>query len=192
MASPNFFPDESPHPQACFQMTGVPLMSTDFVEAYVHPNIPTQCLAKIETWILKRVFITKVKNDYVSFSGCWTLDDIYDNRLYPDDELTRALTDSHEICPDLCAAVEREFKKSGQIILGAVNYKKIFKCIVQRHPSHLSYVSICEDDENTRCGITRMSLTLITADAVETICTSSKKIVHRNETDQPFIFTRDE
>jgi hypothetical protein len=88
-------------------------MSIDFVEAIVRPNVSTQCLASVETWILRRVFTTEVENNYFSFGGNWTLNDLFDERLYPNDELTKALANSREICPDLCAAVEREFSKSG-------------------------------------------------------------------------------
>jgi hypothetical protein len=172
-------------------------MGIDTEELIVRPNIPMQCLASIETSILKRVFDTDAEDNYLSCFGFWLFGVRWCEKLYPDDELTKALADSREICPGLCAAVEQELRKNGQIILGAVNYEKIFQYIVQRHPSHLSYVSIREAIRD-KWGITDESWTLITADAIESIGTSSenghfkRKIVHRNTTALPFILTRDE
>jgi hypothetical protein len=41
----------------------------------------------------------------------------------------------YEICPDLCAAVESEINRRGEIILGAVDYEKIFQSAVRRCPT---------------------------------------------------------
>jgi len=107
-------------------------MSTDFVDAVVRPAIPAKCLTQVETWLLRRVFITEEKDNYLGFDGCWTLNDIFQGTpVSPDEELERALAASRHVCPELCTAVEREIAKTSEINPASVNYEAIFQAIIR-------------------------------------------------------------
>ena len=153
-------------------------MSTDYIEAAVCPAIPTKCLADVEAWLLTRVFKAEPRGDDLSFHACWTWNDIYEERLSPDDELSKALAASSEICPDLCAAVKREFNKSSEIILGAVDYEIIFQSLIRRNPDFLRHISVVERDCNTKSFDYDETFTLIAADAIELIRT--KRLYENN------------
>jgi hypothetical protein len=145
-------------------------MSVDYVQIVVRPTIPSAYLADIEAWLLTRAFQTEAKGDRLSFQACWSLNDIFENILSPDQELGKALASSREICRGLCVAVERAILKSDVIMLGAVDYESIFQSIIQRHPD-LQHISIEECDCNTRAINFDQRFTLITADAIESIRT---------------------
>ena len=137
-------------------------MSSDYIEAFVRPTIPTKCFADLEAWLLTRVFKTEVSGNRLGFHACWTYNDIYENTLF-DDELSKALAASYEICPDLCAAVESEINRRGEIILGAVDYEKIFQSVVRRCPDFLRHISVVERDCNNKSYDYDETFTLITA-----------------------------
>ena len=161
-------------------------MSTDYVEAIVGQTIPTECLTTIETWLLTRIFKTETRDGRISFVACRPLNDLWEHELYPDDELATALFDSRINCPELCAAVVGEINKSGKIILGAVNYKKIFQSIIRRRPDLLRHVSIQEFDRNAHSPDDE-SFTLITADAIETIRTAPPHQIKRGKPASSYI-----
>ena len=127
-------------------------MSIDWIEATVRQTIPVACLAPIERWLLTRLFRTEEKHNCLCIHGVWSLNDFYEGELCPDDELTKALAASREICLELCAEVEREMSKNGKIVLGAINYASIFQSILRRHPECRNHISIEELDWNTRAG----------------------------------------
>jgi hypothetical protein len=86
-------------------------MSIDFVETQVCPTIPAKCLTDIESWLLLRVFQTKIRDGHINFAVCWTYNDLYEEQLFPDKELEKALSTSRQVCPELCAAVERQISR---------------------------------------------------------------------------------
>jgi hypothetical protein len=86
----------------------------------------------------------------------------------PDDKLPDALSASREICPELCAQVKRELNKSGEF-QGLIDYERIFQSIVRRHPDVLHHVSIEDFDCNTKRGLRRETLTIITAQRIMSI-----------------------
>ncbi len=144
-------------------------MSIDYIEATVRQKIPADCLAPIERWLLTRIFKTEERGDSLVFHGCWDYCEVlYGYGVSPDDELAEVLTASREICPELCAEVEREFNKNGEIQC-AIDYEKIFQSIVRRHPDVLHHVSIEEFDCNTRRGLDCETLTIITAQCIMSI-----------------------
>jgi hypothetical protein len=145
-------------------------MSIDWVEASVTPRIPAECVTHIESWLLTRIFKTETKNDWLGFYGNWSFNEFLDE-LLPDDELNRALVVSSEMSPELCSEVQHEINKSGHIILGAVNYAKIFQAIIRRNSSFPQHVSILELERNTRVLDYGETFRLITPDAIETIST---------------------
>lgn len=146
-------------------------MSVDYIDVDVCPTIPTECMEDIESWLLFRVFGTKKIDDRILFYAYWTWNDIYDRTLSPDNDLERALAASRQVCPDLCAAVEREISTNGKITLGAVDYETIFQSIIRRHPNALRHISIKECDSNSRSMDYDETFTLITATAIESIRT---------------------
>src|SRR5262249_55596825 len=146
-------------------------MSEDYTQSVVYPTIPTECLADVEAWLLTRVFKTEAKGNRLSFYAYWSLSDIFEERLFPDDELEKGLAASRQICPDLCAVVEREINRGNEILLGAIDYETIFQSIIRRHPDFLRHISIEERDCNTRSIDYEETFTLITADAIESIRT---------------------
>jgi hypothetical protein len=148
-------------------------MSIDYIEAFVRPTIPTKCFADLEAWLLTRVFKTEARGNDLGFHACWSLSDICEKTLSKD-ELSKALAASYEICPDLCAAVESEINRRGEIILGAVDYEKIFQSAVRRCPDFLRHISVEERDCNTKYYDYDETFTLITADAIESICTKRR------------------
>src|SRR5215510_3781620 len=111
-------------------------MSIDYIEVTVRQTIPADCLVGIERWLLTRIFKTQERGDSLGFYGCWDYDF---HTLCPDDELTEVLTASREICPELCAEVEREINKRGEIRC-AIDYERIFQSIVRRHADVLHHV----------------------------------------------------
>jgi len=145
-------------------------MSVEFIEVMVRQTIPVECMAAIDRWLLTRIFKTQVRGDRLCFDAFWTYND-FEDELSSDDELITALAASRDICPELCAAVEREIYESGRIMFGAVNYEKIFQSILQRHPKVLHHVSIEERDCNTHWLHNHETFTLITVDAIESIRT---------------------
>jgi hypothetical protein len=179
-------------------------MSTDYVEATVRPAIPAKCLTQVEAWLLRRVFKTEENEKYLGFDGCWTLNDLYDETLSLDEELGRALAASRHICPELCAAVERQISKEGVIKFGSVDYESIFQSIIRRHPDFLRHISIEECDCNTGRLDYEQRFTLITADAIESIRTKriyengefeKIQIVHRTgpwRPESPYIFVSED
>jgi hypothetical protein len=144
-------------------------MSIDYIEASIRQTIPADCLANIEKWLLTRLFSTKETDTRLRFYASWSLNDFYEGELSPDDELINALAASREICPELCAEVEREMNKNGKIIQGAINYERIFQSIVRRHPNFLDHVSIEEFDCNTKRTDHRETLTMITAQSITSV-----------------------
>jgi len=147
-------------------------MSVDYVEASVCPAIPREYLTDIEAWLLTRVFDTEQSGDRLAFQGCWSLNDIYEGELSPDQALIGALASSRELCPDLCVTVEHEITKSSVIMLGAVDYEVIFQSIIQRH-HRLHHISIEESDCNTKSIAYEKTFTLITSEAIESIRTKA-------------------
>jgi len=146
-------------------------MSLDYIEVGVCPTIPAKCLENIESWLLFRLFKTQARDDRIYFHACWTYNDIGDEQLSPDNDLERALAASRQVCPDLCAAVERQIAKNGEIRLGSVDYETIFQSIIRRHPDALGHISIEERDCNTKSLDYDQTFTLITATAIESIRT---------------------
>jgi hypothetical protein len=69
-------------------------MSIDYVEAFVRPAIPRDYLADVEAWLLARIFNAQQRGDRLAFHASWTLNDIYEGILSPDEALTRALASS--------------------------------------------------------------------------------------------------
>jgi molybdopterin synthase catalytic subunit len=90
---------------------------------------------------------------------------------YWNSKLGRALAASRQVCPELCAAVEREIAKNGEISLGSVDYETIFQGIVRRNPDCLGHINIEEGDCNTNRLYYDQTYTLITATAIESIRT---------------------
>ena len=140
-------------------------MSIDYMKIKVRQTIPADCLAGIERWLLTRIFKTEERGDSLVFHGCW---DYQDHGLSPDNELTEALSASREICPELCAEVEHAINENGEI-QGEINHEKIFQSIVRRHPDVLHHVSIEEFDLNSRRGLDRETLRIITAQCIMSI-----------------------
>jgi hypothetical protein len=140
-------------------------MSIDYIETTVRQTIPVDCLAGVEKWLLTRIFKTKERGDALVFYGC---KDYNGCTVSPDDELTEVLTASREICPELCAEVEREINERGEI-QGWIDYRRIFQSIVRRHADVLHHVSIEEFDRNSRAGPFRETLTIITAQCIMSI-----------------------
>jgi hypothetical protein len=166
-------------------------MSISYIQATVRQKIPADCLAPIERWLLTRIFNfkTEERGGSLVFKGCWDdLDVCYGYGVSPDDELTEVLTASREICPELCAEVEREFNNSGAILC-TIDYQKIFQSIVRRHPDVLHHVSIEEFDCNTRRGLRCETLTIITAQCIMSINSDGNA---RNELkpQSPYYITR--
>src|SRR6266516_840030 len=139
-------------------------MSMDYIEITVRQTIPADCLAGIERWLLTRIFKTEERGDSLVFHGCW---DYEGHTVSPDNELTEALTASREICPELCAEVERVINENGEI-QGGIDHKRIFQSIVRRHPDVLHHVSIEKFNCNTR-RVHRETLTIITAQCIMSI-----------------------
>ena len=140
-------------------------MSIDYIQATVRQKIPADCLAPIERWLLTRIFETEDRGDSLVFHGYW---DYQGHTVSPDDELTAALTASREICPELCAEVERAINENGEI-QGGIDHEGIFQSIVRRHSDVLHHVSIEEFDWNTKRGLCRETLTIITAQCIMSI-----------------------
>jgi hypothetical protein len=141
-------------------------MSIDWIKAIVRQTIPVACLAPIERWLLTRLFTTEEKHNCLCLYGVWSLDDFYQSELCPDEELAEALAASREICLELCAEVEREMDKNGKIVLGAINYGRLFHSILRRHPECRNHISIEEHDCNSRSGVTRETLRMITPQCI--------------------------
>src|SRR5215472_17378556 len=80
-------------------------MSIDYVVASVCPAIPREYLTDVEAWLLTRVFDIEQRGDHLAFRGSWSLNDIYEGMLSPDQALIGALASSRELCPGLCVAV---------------------------------------------------------------------------------------
>jgi hypothetical protein len=138
----------------------------DYIEITVRQTIPADCLAGIQRWLLTRIFKTEERGDSLVFHGCW---DYHGHTVSPDNELTEALTASREICPELCAEVEREINENGEIE-GGIDHERIFQSIVRRHPDVLHHVSIEKFNRNTkRWGLDRETLTIITAQCIMSI-----------------------
>lgn len=154
-------------------------MSIDLFEATVCPRIPAKCLADIESWLLFRVFRANRKDEYIGFDGCWDLNDLFDGKLFPDKELEKALSNSRQVCPELCAAVERQLSKEGWILLGAVNYHVILHGIILRHEKLLDCISIEEQSSDTKYRYFDKGFSLITATEIGSIYIEGGKIVHR-------------
>lgn len=145
-------------------------MSMDIIEAEVRPAIPAKCLTQVEAWLLRRVFITEEKDNYLGFDGHWSLNDIYQGTpVSPDEELERALAASRQVCPELCAAVEREIAKNGEINPASVDYQAIFQAIIRRHPNRLDHISIARCYRDTRYSYFDEGFTLITATEIGSI-----------------------
>ena len=115
-------------------------MSIDYIQATVRQKIPADCLAPIERWLLTRIFKTEERGGCLVFQCSWDYCEIlYGYGVCPDDELTGVLTASREICPELCAEVEREINENGEIE-GGIDHERIFQSIVRRHPDVLHHV----------------------------------------------------
>jgi hypothetical protein len=140
-------------------------MSIDYMQITLRQPIPADCLAGIERWLLTRIFKTEERGDSLVFHGYW---DYQGHTVSPDEELTEALTASREICPELCAEVERVINENGEI-QGGIDHERIFQSIVRRHPEVLHHVSIEEFDCNTKRGLRRETLTIITAQCIMSI-----------------------
>jgi hypothetical protein len=144
-------------------------MSIDYIQATVRQRIPADCLTRIERWLLTRIFKTEERGDSFVFNGCWDYSELlYGYGVSPDDKLPDALSASREICPELCAQVERELNKSEEF-QGSIHYERIFQSIVRRHPDLLHHVTIEEFDCNTRRGLCCETLTVITAQRIMSI-----------------------
>jgi hypothetical protein len=144
-------------------------MSNDYIETTVRQKIPADCLAPIEKWLLTRIFKTEERGGSLVFQGWWDYcDELNGYGVSLDDGLTEVLTASREICPELCAEVEREMNKNGAI-QGVIDYQKIFQSLVRRHPDVLHHVSIEEIYTNDRRGPFREALTIITAQRIMSI-----------------------
>ena len=116
-------------------------MSTEWMEATVRRAFPADCLTPIERWLLTRIFKTEETGNSLVFRGCWMAGEPMSGGVSHDDKLTEALTASREICPELCAEVERTIKKREEF-QGQIDYERIFQFIVRRHPDVLQHVSI--------------------------------------------------
>jgi hypothetical protein len=147
-------------------------MSNGYMKTSVYPTIPAGLLAGIEKWLLSRVFKMEVDGDRLGFSAFWSMITFQEEEeLLPDDELSKALAGSREICPDLCSSVEFEINASGVIMRSAVDYDKIFQSIVRRHPYFLRHISILQYHGDDKSFDGDEIFTLITADAIESIKT---------------------
>lgn len=146
-------------------------MSVDYVEATVHQRIPAKCLTDIESWLLFRVFRANRKNGYIGFGAFWDLINICDEPIFPDKELEKALSTSRQVCPELCAAVERQISKEGLITFCSIDYETIFQGIIRRNPDFLKHITIEERFGNTKRLDHEQQITLITANAIESIGT---------------------
>jgi hypothetical protein len=144
-------------------------MSVDYFETTVRQTFPADCLTPIERWLLTRMLETEETGDSLVFGGGWLLGDPMSGYgVSPDDKLTEALTASREICPELCAEVERTINKSEEF-QGTIDYQRIFQSIVRRHPRVLHHVSIEDFYCNTKGGVLRETLTIITAQSIMSI-----------------------
>jgi hypothetical protein len=149
-------------------------VSLDLIQVTVRQTIPSECLAPIEAWLLRCIFKTEEKVERVRFDATWEFGEFYQSGISSDHELPKALSESRETCPELCAAVEREITKHNEIVMGAVAYEKIFQSILRRYrdyPSLLPYISIVQLDRSTNSSYYDESFTVITADSIETIRT---------------------
>ena len=66
-------------------------MSIDYIEVYVRPTIPQEHLADVEAWLVARVFHAEQRGDRLAFHGSWTLNDIYEEILSPDQSASAGL-----------------------------------------------------------------------------------------------------
>ncbi|MFY9829427.1 MAG: hypothetical protein WAK69_12595 [Rhodoplanes sp.] len=172
-------------------------MSNDYIETTVYPMIPAKCLTDVDAWLLSRVFKTEKKDDRIGFYACRDLCEGFDE-LLPDNELSKALATSRQVCPELCAAVDRRIKNGG-ITRGCVDHETIFQTIIRRHAGLLQRIRIDEVAGNTRGIVYDETVTFITANTIESLranlgeatdCT----LVHRRGPHQPespyFLFLR--
>ena len=149
-------------------------MSVDYINVWVSPSIPTKCLAEIEAWLLRRYFeINETKDDMIFFHSSL---DVYEcvAELNLDKDLDYALAASRQVCPELCAAVQREVERKGSIVRDEIEYETILQSIIRRHPDVLRHISIVETVHNTRSLFYEEILTLITATAIESIWANHK------------------
>jgi hypothetical protein len=158
--------------------------STGYLRAFVRQTIPADCLTSIERWLLTRLFKkTRETDDGLDFDATWSINELHNGGLFPDDELTEALATSREICPELCAEVEREINERAKIAICDISYLMIFQPIVQRHSDILpqvsieeSHVSIEECEGSTPYVLDREVFTMITAQCITLIDSRSELI----------------
>ena len=149
-------------------------MSVDYINVWVSPSIPTKCLAEIEAWLLRRVFQIKETNDERIFFYSYVDESELLDEFNLDKDLNDALAASRQVCPELCAAVQREVERKGSIVRDEIEYETILQSIIRRHPDVLRHISIVETIHNTRSLFYEEILTLITATAIESIWAKHK------------------
>lgn len=139
-------------------------MSDDYVETTVYPRIPANCMTAVDAWLLSRVFKTERKNGTIGFYKYYDFQGDFDEPP-PDNDLSKALANSRQVCPDLCAAVDRRIK-NGRITPDCIDYETIFQAIIRRNADYLQRIRIEEVARNTRGMIYDETTTFITANTI--------------------------
>ncbi len=157
-------------------------MGNPYIIVEVRPRIPRKAVANLERWLLMRIFNkAKVVGKYFEFCALWDYD--WTCYLSRDDELMRAIY--QDVCPNrrLCTEAERKIVLRRELLVGSVNYVRIFQSLLQRNPVLPKHISIRKTDHDTSCFDYNETLTLITAHSIESIsaewAAGFKKIVQR-------------
>ena len=152
----------------------------DFGEYYwsiaVDQAIPNVLMTPLERFLLTRIFESMPHNDGVYF---FTGDRPTHSTIFLDghetDHLLEAIEQTKDIDPELCVEVKSAMQRNGDTVQVDFDYCRVFQGIIRRSGGKLPYVTTqgAFTCSNMRPPDVGGMAEVITADAVEGVCTTS-------------------
>jgi hypothetical protein len=116
-------------------------LSTEYTHITVEPPLPIRCLTPIEKVLLTLRFDkTEQRGEWIYFRASSDLPPIF----AVNDDIIRAVTESRELCPELCRAIEREATLivGKRIFAGSFRYTMLLHAIVRRNSERIPFLTM--------------------------------------------------
>jgi len=119
-------------------------LSTEYTHITVEPALPIRCLTPIEKALLTLRFDkTEDRGEWIYFKAS---PDLPPHVFAVNEEIIKAVTESRELCPELCRAIEKETNMAlgGLVNTSSFDYTMVLNGIVRRNSGRIPFLTIEE------------------------------------------------
>jgi hypothetical protein len=144
-------------------------LSTEYTHITVEPSLPIRCLTPIEKVLLTLRFDkTEQRGEWIHFKAS---PDLPPHVFAVNEEIIKAVTESHELCPELCRAIAKETNMAlgGLVNTGSFNYTMVLNGIVRRNSGRIPFLTIEESHCELDGACNGMATTVIRPGVIQVL-----------------------